>query len=116
MRLFLYGTLLDPETLAARSGDPGLPQQCRDAALRGWRRVSLTGTKWPTLQRRRGASVAGKLVTAGAAAVRRLSAYEGPTYRLHRVIVEPRTPAWTWIAPGGTRQPWTKHRSCHDQL
>jgi hypothetical protein len=107
VRLFLYGTLLDPVTLAARSGEPALPRRCQDALLHGWRRVRLAGTRWPTLRRCANATVAGKLVTAGAAAFRRLAAYEGPEYRLRRVVVEPRTPAWTWIAPTGGRQPWT---------
>jgi len=106
MRLFLYGTLLDPVTLAARSGDPGLPARCQNAKLRGWRRVAQTGTPWPTLRRQADGVVVGKLVIAGAAARRRLAAYEGPTYRLRRVVVEPRIQAWTWIAPGGTHRPW----------
>jgi hypothetical protein len=46
-------------------------------------------------------------VIAGAAALGRLTAYEGPEYRLRRLLVEPRMPVWTWIAHGGTRQPWT---------
>ena len=41
MILFFYGTLLDPATLAATSGDPGLPARCQDAVLCGWRRVTL---------------------------------------------------------------------------
>ena len=107
MRLFLYGTLLDPRILALRSGDPALPQRCRVAVLRGWRRVRLARTRWPTLRRCANATTAGKIVVAGAAALRRLAAYEGPEYRLRRLLIESRTPAWAWIAPGGTMQPWT---------
>jgi hypothetical protein len=59
------------------------------------------------LRRRAGGVVAGKILIASAAAPRRLAAYEGPLYRLHRVVVQPRTPAWTWIAPGGTNREWT---------
>jgi hypothetical protein len=113
MRIFLYGTLLDSATLAKRSGDPGLPSRCQPAVLRGWRRVSLPGTRWPTLRRCVENKVAGNTVIVGATARHRLAAYEGPTYRLHRVVLEPRVPAWTWIAPGGTRHPW---RNSHDQL
>ncbi len=123
MRLFLYGTLLDPATLAARGGDPALPSRCRDATLRGWRRVMVAGGRWPTLRRCAGESVAGKTLVASAAALRRLREYEGPAYSLRRIMLEPRTPAWTWIAPGGTTKAFPsggsvmKHqRSCHDQL
>ncbi len=106
MRLLVYGTLLDSAILATRAVDPALPRRCRDAVLRGWRRVRLTHTRWPTLRRSAGGVVAGKIRIASAAALRRLAAYEGPLYRFRRVVVEPRTPAWTWIAPGGTRNPW----------
>ena len=107
MRLFVYGTLLDTAILATRAGDPALPRRCRDAMLRGWCRVRLAHTRWPTLRRRAGGVVAGKILIASVAALRRLAAYEGPLYRFRRVVVEPRTPAWTWIAPGGTYRKWT---------
>jgi len=107
VRLFLYGTLLDPRSLAMRSGDPAMPQRCRSAVLRGWRRVTLAGTPWPTLRRCGNATVTGKIVVADAAALRRLAAYEGAEYRLRRLVIEPRTPAWAWIAPGRTSRPWT---------
>ena len=105
MRLFLHGTLLDPKTLATRGGDPPLPMRRRDGALRGWRRVSLAGTPWPTSRRSLGCVTAGQVVMVGASALRRLTTYEGPAYRLHRVVLEPCLSAWTWIAPGGTRRP-----------
>jgi hypothetical protein len=111
VRLFLYGTLLDPATLAARGGDPTLPLRWRDAVLRGWRRVGLAGTPYPTLRRCIGGTVTGKLVDARASALRRLVAYEGPRYRLRRVVVEPRGMAWTWIAPNGTRRSWKQKES-----
>jgi hypothetical protein len=59
MRLFLYGTLLDPAVLAP------------------------------------------------------LAAYEGPRYRLTRVVVatpSSKSAAWTWIAPAATRRPWRGER------
>jgi Gamma-glutamyl cyclotransferase, AIG2-like len=111
VRLFLYGTLLDPAALAARSGDPTLPKRCRSAVLHGWRRVTLVGRPWPTLRRCANAVITGKVVTAGAAALRRLTVYEGPEYRLRLVVVEPRTPAWAWIAAGGTRSNWCDRRA-----
>ena len=108
MRLFLYGTLMDPAMLARRSGDASLPARCVPAFLPGWRRVGLRGGRWPTL-RQGGAGVTGLVVDVPAAALRRLAAYEGPAYRLTRVVVSGpagRTPAWTWIASGGTHRPW----------
>jgi gamma-glutamylcyclotransferase (GGCT)/AIG2-like uncharacterized protein YtfP len=109
MRLFLYGTLMDPTTLAQRSGDPGLPRTRQRAWITGWQRVALPGVPWPTLRRGHGGMVSGVTVTVGASALRRLSAYEGPAYRLRRVVVATltgKTAAWTWIAPGGTTRRW----------
>jgi len=109
MRLFLYGTLLDPATLVARSGDPALPRRCIPATLRGWRRVPLPHAPWPTLRRERVGVLTGAVVDVTAAAAKRLAAYEGDTYRLSPVVVTTangKTAARIWIAPGGTRRPW----------
>ncbi|MGE0226208.1 MAG: gamma-glutamylcyclotransferase family protein [Acetobacteraceae bacterium] len=109
MRLFLYGTLLDPETLARRGGDPSLSRRLRPASLPGWRRVALGATRWPTLRRARSFHTPGAIVWVGAAALGRLAAYEGPAYRLRRVVVTTasgNTAAATWVAPGGTHRPW----------
>ena len=109
MRVFLYGTLLDPATLAARSGDPALPARCRPAVLHGWRRVALAGTPYPTLRPHHSAHTPGLLADIGPAALRRLTAYEGPAYRLTRVVVATEqgdSVAHAWIAPGGTQRPW----------
>ena len=109
MRVFLYGTLLHPDTLAARSGDPCLPARCRPAMLKGWRRVGLAGTPYPTLRSAHGASTKGIVVDLAPAALRRLTAYEGPAYRLTRLVVlteQGNTAAHAWIAPGGTLRPW----------
>ncbi|HEX4173209.1 MAG TPA: gamma-glutamylcyclotransferase family protein [Acetobacteraceae bacterium] len=99
MRLFLYGTLLaNPRTAA------GMP-----ATLSGWVRVGLRGTRYPTLRLRRGGAVSGAVVDVPAYLLRRLVAYEGPRYRLTRVVVRTatgKTAAHAWIAPGGTRRPW----------
>lgn len=109
MRLFLYGTLLDPAVWARRAGaaGPTIP-----ARLRGWRRVRLRASPYPTL--RRGGSVSGMVRDVSAATLRRLVAYEGPRYRLTRVVVAtPRgnTAAWTWIAAAVTHRPWEeRHR------
>ena len=109
MILFFYGTLLDPATLAEKSGDPGLPERCRDAVLRGWRRVALAGKPYPTLRRAARGTVRGKIAAVGPRSFRALAAYEGPSYRLRLVVVEAsnrRIAAHVWIAPGATRRPW----------
>ena len=108
MRLFLYGTLLDPAVWARRAGTLG---RTTPATLSGWRRVCLRASPYPTL--RRGGSVAGQVRDVSAATLRRLVAYEGPRYRLTRVVVAtPRgnTAAWTWIAAAATRRPWEERR------
>lgn len=109
MRLFLYGTLLNPAMLAQRSGDPTAPRRCMAATLHGWQRVALPNGRWPTLCRRRNGAVTGVVVDADAAAARRLAAYEGDAYRLAAVVVATATgnvAAKVWIAPGGTRRLW----------
>lgn len=105
MRLFLYGTLLNPAVLARFAGR-ALP--CRPAVLAGHRRVRLRGTPYPTLVRARG-TVDGAVTDVPAAALRRLMAYEGPRYELRRLVVAtPRgkTAAFAWIADAPTRRPW----------
>jgi hypothetical protein len=109
MRLFLYGSLLVPGALARLSGDPRLPVRLRPATLRGWQRVSQAGSAWPTLRRVRGGWTDGVVIDLPARAARRLSAWEGPDYRLTRVVLDtPRgkTAALAWIAPGATHRPW----------
>jgi gamma-glutamylcyclotransferase (GGCT)/AIG2-like uncharacterized protein YtfP len=108
-RLFLYGTLLDADTLAVRGGDAGLPSRLAPATLQGWRRVALRGGRYPTLRRDRACVVHGAVVAVPARVLARLAAYEGPAYRVARVVVRTangKTAARTWIAPGGTRLPW----------
>jgi gamma-glutamylcyclotransferase (GGCT)/AIG2-like uncharacterized protein YtfP len=109
MRLFVYGTLLNPATLAQRSGDPAAPRRCVVATLHGWQRVALPSGRYPTLRHCRGGVVTGAVVEVDAAAARRLAAYEGDAYRLVPVVVATATgkiAARVWIAPGGTRRPW----------
>lgn len=108
MRLFLYGTLLDPGRLAHLGGDPGLPARLRPAVLRGFRRVAGTGG-YPTLVPDRAGRVEGAVLGVSAAALRRLHAYEGPRYRLTPVRAETeagKLPACAWIAGAATRRAW----------
>lgn len=102
MRLFLYGTLLDPRVLARMSGERALARRLRSARLAGYARARLRGTPYPTLVRREGTAVEGAVLRVGSAAFRRLSAYEGPQYRLVPVrVATARGPvnARAWLAP-----------------
>lgn len=108
LRLFVYGTLLQPSLVTRLTGQPAMMQP---ASLDGFVRVPLPGTPYLTLVRGRG-TVHGALVIADSQAFRRLHAYEGRRYRLRRV--RPRVAgsrrtvhALAWIAPGATRQPRT---------
>jgi len=109
--LFLYGTLLDAAALAASSGDKRLPWRGIPAVLEGAARVTFRGTPYPTLIRAPG-SVHGLLVRPTAAALRRLAAYEGPTYRLVPVTVVTRhgpRRALAWTVPprmADATRPW----------
>ncbi len=104
MRLFLYGTLLDPVVLARMSGRRGLGRRALPARLPGFRRVLLRGTPYPTLVAARGEAVAGLVMEVSGRPLRRLAAYEGPSYRLRPLrVLTPRGP-WrvhAWLAP-----PW----------
>jgi hypothetical protein len=116
MRLFLYGSLLAPGALARQSGQPRLPARLRPATLRGWRRVSHNVSAWPTLRRARGAGTAGAVLDVPACAARRLSAWEGPDYRLRRVVLDTahgKTAAFAWIAPGATHRTWKDKTCCN---
>lgn len=110
MRLFLYGTLLDSPRLAACAGDPALPARLRPAALCGFQRVRLRRSGYPTLRRDPRGLVIGAVLDAPATAVARLRAYEGPEYRLAKVVVKTQhgrsRVAFAWIATGGTRCAW----------
>jgi gamma-glutamylcyclotransferase (GGCT)/AIG2-like uncharacterized protein YtfP len=100
MRLFVYGTLLDDPTIG-----PGVP-----AMLNGWRRVGLRGTRYPTLRRERRGSVAGAIIDVPAQVLARLAAYEGPAYRLRRLVVRTdsgKIAAFAWVAAGATRRSWS---------
>jgi Gamma-glutamyl cyclotransferase, AIG2-like len=88
MRFFFYGTLLDPELRAAVIGRA---VEVRPAALAGWRRVRAPGKSYPMLVRDPAAAVQGAVTPPlDPAAIARLSAYEGPGYRV--ALLRPRTP------------------------
>lgn len=101
IEVFLYGTLLDPAVLAARSGRRFPPRACRAAVLTGWRRVMLRGAPYPTLVRARRGRVRGVVLRLAGAPLRRLMGYEGAAYRLHPLRLRMGAGwrfAWAWIA------------------
>ena len=112
MILFVYGTLLDPGVLARMSGDGALARRMRPALARGWRRVALRGTPYPTLLADPAGSVDGAVLRVGAAAFARLRAYEGSAYVLVPLRVRTRSGplrARAWIAPAwraDAARPW----------
>lgn len=117
MRLFLYGTLLQPELRARRGGSPALRHSSGEAArLLGWERMAQRGARWPTLRRRRCAVVDGLVLPVGAAALARFGAWEGPAYRLYRVVVQTsrgNAVARCWTAPGTCRR-WRSNEMVRD--
>jgi gamma-glutamylcyclotransferase (GGCT)/AIG2-like uncharacterized protein YtfP len=104
-RLFVYGTLLDPSLVTRVTGQRMIMQP---ASLDGFVRVRLRGTEYPTLRPGAG-TLHGALLLADENAFRRLSAYEGPRYRLTPVtprVAGATVEAHAWIAPDATRIPW----------
>lgn len=99
--LFLYGTLLDPAVLERQAGQRGLARRLRPAVLRGWRRVALRGTPYPTIIPELGANIEGAVLRVGPEALARLAAYEGASYRRVPVRVSTRhgpVRAQAWVA------------------
>ncbi|MBV9250721.1 MAG: gamma-glutamylcyclotransferase [Acetobacteraceae bacterium] len=109
MRLFFYGTLVAPQTLAACSGTPLRAGRGEKATLHGWKRVALSHSRYSTLRRCRSGVVHGVLAEVSAPAAARIAAHELDAYRLMRVVVHTekgKRAAGVWIAPGATRRPW----------
>lgn len=104
MRVFLYGTLMDPEVARRVSGDDRFVREARPALLSGWRKTLLRGTPFPTLVRDERSVVHGLLAEVSPPTLARLHAYEGSLYRFVTVVVlnaGRRVAARAWIAP-----PW----------
>ena len=88
MRFFFYGTLLDPDVTAIVLGRRLPPSAFVPATLSGFVRRRAAGKGYPILVERRGGTVPGMVVgglTRADAA--RLSAYEGPNYRVSSLPV-----------------------------
>lgn len=87
MRVFLYGSLMDPAVFARRAGTAAPLATARPALLAGFRRVTLRGTPFPTLIKAGGEAVDGLLVELPPALLPALHAYEGALYRFLPVRV-----------------------------
>ena len=87
MRVFLYGTLMDPEVARRVCGEDHFVRAARPALLPGWRKVALRGTPFPTLVRDEAAATHGLLAEIPPRLLARLHAYEGAAYRFLPVYV-----------------------------
>jgi hypothetical protein len=85
-RLFVYGTLRDPELFRAVAGRPLAAFSPRPLRLAGFRSARLAHAPFPALAAAAGASAAG-LVLSGVdrGTLARLVRYEGPVYELRCV-------------------------------
>ncbi len=101
--LFFYGTLVDPQMLARQLGDRRIARRALlPARLEDHRRAPVRGTPYLTVVRDPGSVVEGRLFRATPTALARLTAYEGPLYRLAPVHVRTsrgRCRAYAWTAP-----------------
>lgn len=83
MRLFFYGTLLDPDVRILVLGPAAGNVVLTPARLSGWRRRKARGRSYPIILHDAGGMVDGAVTSQlDAAAVATLSAYEGPGYTL----------------------------------
>lgn len=101
MRVFLYGSLMDPAVFAQAAGTAAPLDGARPALLEGWRRVTLRGTPFPTLMRSPRDTVDGLVADLPPVLLPLLHAYEGALYRFVTVRVlcdGRRLAARTWIA------------------
>jgi len=89
MRIFLYGTLADPEALGRCAGRRPAAAPI-PAVLPGFRRVLLRGARYPTLRRAPRDCVPGVIMRVNADMLVRLQNYESTRYRQIRVRL--RTP------------------------
>ena len=89
MRFFFYGTLLDSDVASLVLGRRLPPAAFVPAALPGHARRRVKGATFPIVVRDPRSEVRGAIV-AGLSArdVKRLSAYEGPRYRIARLKVK----------------------------
>jgi gamma-glutamylcyclotransferase (GGCT)/AIG2-like uncharacterized protein YtfP len=100
-RIFVYGTLRDPEIFRRVTGSAEPCLAALPAILHGFRRAPLAGTPYDTLVRDKTGEVEGLLIEVDRAMLVRLHRYEERLYRFRPVHVRVgtlRTPAHAWIA------------------
>ncbi|HQT67900.1 MAG TPA: gamma-glutamylcyclotransferase [Acetobacteraceae bacterium] len=108
MILFVYGTLLDPKALGYCAGQ-SIKAVAMKASLPGHRRVRLRHAPYPTLRRCNAGEVPGVTLRINAAMLAALIAYEGPRYRLARIMVRTSRgmrPAYCFFGDAATRVDW----------
>ena len=85
MRLFFYGTLLDPDVQRAVLGRALAPSELAPAVLRHFRRVYIAGRCYPMVLPHRGGLVEGAVAERlSPDDLARIAEYEGADYRLER--------------------------------
>ena len=90
MRLFFYGTLLDPDVQALVLGRVLGPRELIAASLRHYRRVYIAGRAYPMILPHRGGAVEGAVAgDLGRDDLARIALYEGDDYGLERHLVSP---------------------------
>src|SRR5215471_10032258 len=83
MRFFFYGSLLDPDVTAIVVGRRLPPRAWLPASLPGYRRTRAKGVSYPAAIRDPRSEVRGAVVGGfSPREIKRLSAYEGPRYRI----------------------------------
>ncbi len=96
MRVFFYGTMMDPDVRRLVLGDRAAELEIRPALLPGFRRVAAARGDYPMLLRRAASRVGGQLADGlGQADLQRLMHFEGPDYLPSREAV---------IGPSGERR------------
>lgn len=89
MRFFFYGTLLDPDVMALVIGRRLPPSAFVPARAKGRVRRRARGVSYPILVRDPGGEAEGMVVDGLTVRdVERLTAYEGPRYRIARLRVQ----------------------------
>jgi hypothetical protein len=90
MRLFFYGTLLDPDVQALVLGRSLPADELTPAELRHFRRVYIAGRLYPMVLPHRGGAVDGAFTeTLSKDELARIAIYEGSEYGLERHSVHP---------------------------
>jgi gamma-glutamylcyclotransferase (GGCT)/AIG2-like uncharacterized protein YtfP len=105
VRLFFYGTLLDPDVQSLVLGRVLGAGDLTTAVLRHFRRVYIAGRSYPMIVPHHGGAVHGAVTSLSRDELARIARYEGAGYRLERHGVWPHgadarsatTPVFAWL-------------------